>query len=148
MAEPNDITGWAVPVAAHGRELGAHDQPRVRGAAHQGVLSSARHRVQVEGSQGGSAVLPGRILRSRRTHRPLPARSPSVKLRLGMRKGRAEKPPEQFLVVRISRPEKRTSFNYIVIWTPFEKLLKLSQIQKSLIPNSVTNEHCLDRPQD
>ena len=83
------IAGRAVPVAAHGRELGAHDQPRVRGAPDQGVLSPAGHGVQVEGGQGGSSLLPGGVLRPRGTHRPLPARSPSVKLRLGMRKGPA-----------------------------------------------------------
>ena len=77
------ISGRAVPVAAHGRELCAHNQPRVRGAADQGILARARHRVKEQdnwGQQGRGALLPRRLLRSCWTHRPLPAWSPPVQL--------------------------------------------------------------------
>ena len=75
------ISGRAVPVAAHGRELGAHNQPRVRGAADQGILAGARHRVEEQGGgQGRGALLPRRLLRSCWTHCPLPAGRPAVQL--------------------------------------------------------------------
>lgn len=130
MAESNDITGWAVPVAAHGRELSAHDQPRVRGVADQRVLPPPRHRVQVKGREGGGALLPRRLLRSCGAHRPLPAWGPPIKLRLGMRKGRAGMLSDQPFTVGISRlRKKKTSFPFIVIWTtsPFERQMPLKQ---------------------
>lgn len=68
------VAGRALPVASHGRELCAHHQPRVRRAAHQGV-----HQDDGAGDQEeGVAVLPGRIVRPRRTDRSLPARSAPV----------------------------------------------------------------------
>jgi len=109
---------------------------------------------QVKSRQGGGALLSRGVLRSCRPHRTLPAWGPPIKLRLGMRKGRAEMLLDQPLtVVEISRLKKKKflycDLDHISYWRKANAAQTIGpqELNPHFKKESLANEHCLDRPQ-